>query len=114
MTTRVERVRLRIGPLSGVEPPLLETAYPLAAAGTIAEGAALEVAVDGRCGEEGGVEEACQEDGRNDQVSAVVIGVERPYSCNNDICHPDTCNLSLTRTFLTPYNALRYTMRLET
>ncbi|HHH38536.1 MAG TPA: hydrogenase maturation nickel metallochaperone HypA [Sedimenticola sp.] len=38
---RVARIVLRIGPLSGVEPPLLEHAYPLPAAGTVAEGAEL-------------------------------------------------------------------------
>jgi hydrogenase nickel incorporation protein HypA/HybF len=43
--TRVERILLRIGPLSGVEAPLLENAYPLAAAGTIAETAALDIEV---------------------------------------------------------------------
>jgi len=37
----VELVRLRIGPLSGVEAPLLQRAFPLAAAGTVAEGAEL-------------------------------------------------------------------------
>ncbi|MEA3276769.1 MAG: hydrogenase maturation nickel metallochaperone HypA [Pseudomonadota bacterium] len=41
--TRVERIVLRIGPLSGVEPPLLQSAYPLAAAGTIAADAALAI-----------------------------------------------------------------------
>jgi hydrogenase nickel incorporation protein HypA/HybF len=41
--TRVERILLRIGPLSGVEAALLQNAYPLAAAGTIAEDAALEI-----------------------------------------------------------------------
>ena len=40
---RVERIRLRIGPLSGVEAPLLLNAYPLAAAGTIAAEAEIEV-----------------------------------------------------------------------
>jgi hydrogenase nickel incorporation protein HypA/HybF len=40
--TRVERIVLRIGPLSGIESSLL-TAYPLAAAGTIAADAALEI-----------------------------------------------------------------------
>jgi len=40
---RVERILLRIGPLSGVEAPLLANAYPLAAAGTVAEQAALEI-----------------------------------------------------------------------
>jgi len=43
--TRVERIVLRIGPLSGVEAPLLENAYPLAAAGTIAENAQLNIEV---------------------------------------------------------------------
>lgn len=41
--TRVERIVLRVGPLSGVEAPLLMSAYPLAAAGTIAEQAVLEI-----------------------------------------------------------------------
>ena len=40
---RVERIRVRIGPLSGVEADLLRSAYPLAAAGTIAEGAELDI-----------------------------------------------------------------------
>ncbi|SRR6056297_447867 len=41
----VELVKLRIGPLSGVEAPLLERAFPLAAAGTVAEGAELVIEV---------------------------------------------------------------------
>jgi hydrogenase nickel incorporation protein HypA/HybF len=41
--TRVERILLRIGPLSGVEGELLRNAYPLAAAGTLAEGAVLDI-----------------------------------------------------------------------
>lgn len=39
--TRVERIVLRIGPLSGVEAALLRQAYPLAAAGGPAEDAEL-------------------------------------------------------------------------
>ena len=39
----VERIVLRIGPLCGVETPLLERAYPLAAAGTVADGATLAI-----------------------------------------------------------------------
>lgn len=38
---RVVSLTLRIGPLSGVEPALLESAYPLASAGTVAADAAL-------------------------------------------------------------------------
>jgi hydrogenase nickel incorporation protein HypA/HybF len=38
---RVTAIRLRIGPLSGVEPHLLEQAFPIAAAGTLAEDSAL-------------------------------------------------------------------------
>ena len=34
--TRVDRILLKVGPLSGVEGALLQHAYPLAAAGTIA------------------------------------------------------------------------------
>jgi hydrogenase nickel incorporation protein HypA/HybF len=40
---QVRRVRLGIGPLSGVEPRLLEDAYPLACAGTCAEGSQLAI-----------------------------------------------------------------------
>lgn len=40
---RVERILLRIGPLSGVEAELLRSAYPLAAAGTLAEAAVLDI-----------------------------------------------------------------------
>ena len=40
---RVETISLRIGPLSGVEPALLEQAFPLAATGTVAEGARLDI-----------------------------------------------------------------------
>lgn len=40
---RVERIVLRIGPLSGVEGPLLRNAFPLAAAATVAEHAVLEI-----------------------------------------------------------------------
>ncbi len=41
--TGVKSVRLRIGPLSGVEAPLLEQAYPLACAGTVAESSGLVI-----------------------------------------------------------------------
>ena len=37
----VEKVYLRVGPLSGIEPALLINAYPLAAAGTVAADAEL-------------------------------------------------------------------------
>ena len=40
---RVETISLRIGPLSGIEPALLEHAFPLAATGTVADGARLAV-----------------------------------------------------------------------
>jgi hydrogenase nickel incorporation protein HypA/HybF len=43
---RVIAVVVSVGPLSGVEPKLLEHAYPLAAAGTAAESAALVVEVE--------------------------------------------------------------------
>jgi len=40
---RVSEVRVGIGPLSGVEPELLAQAYPLACAGTAAEGSRLAI-----------------------------------------------------------------------
>jgi hydrogenase nickel incorporation protein HypA/HybF len=40
---RVERIVLQLGPLSGVEAPLLERAWPLAAAGSIAVDAELVI-----------------------------------------------------------------------
>ena len=42
-TALVRQVRVGIGPLSGIEPQLLESAYPLACAGTRAEGSQLEI-----------------------------------------------------------------------
>ena len=39
--TNVTRIELNIGPLSGVEAELLRNAYPIAAAGTVAENAEL-------------------------------------------------------------------------
>lgn len=42
-SARVCSVTLRIGPLSGVEPALLEQAYPLAVAGTSLSGARLVI-----------------------------------------------------------------------
>jgi hydrogenase nickel incorporation protein HypA/HybF len=39
----VTHVSLRLGPLSGVEPALLRHAFPLAAAGTVADGASLDI-----------------------------------------------------------------------
>ncbi len=41
--TNVARIIIRIGPLSGVEPPLLARAFPLVAAGTIGSDAELEI-----------------------------------------------------------------------
>jgi len=40
---RVERIELRIGPLSGVEADLLRSAWPMAAAETIAVDAELQI-----------------------------------------------------------------------
>jgi len=54
----VTRIIVKVGPLSGVEPDLLQNAYPLAAAGTVAENAELEIEVAGivvscsQCGKE--------------------------------------------------------------
>jgi len=41
--TRVTAITVGLGPLSGVEEQLLKNAYPLASAGTIADGAELQV-----------------------------------------------------------------------
>lgn len=40
---RIVSITIRVGPLSGVEPALLESAYPLASAGTLAAHAKLIV-----------------------------------------------------------------------
>ena len=55
--TAVSDIHLRIGPLSGVETLLLRNAFPFAAAGTVAAGAALHVSdmpVRIRCSQCGG------------------------------------------------------------
>ena len=55
---RVTRIAVTLGPLSGVEPDLLQNAYPMAVAGTIAEDAEFQIDVAGivvkcsRCGAE--------------------------------------------------------------
>jgi hydrogenase nickel incorporation protein HypA/HybF len=57
----VALVRLRIGPLSGVEGPLLQRAFPRATAGTIAEGAELVIETAGvvvQCNECGATSDA--------------------------------------------------------
>ncbi|MEQ6889213.1 hydrogenase maturation nickel metallochaperone HypA [Halomonas sp. CS7] len=54
----IRRIRVRIGPLSGVEVALMREAFPLASRDTPAEGARLEIATSPvrihcpRCGEE--------------------------------------------------------------
>jgi len=40
---KVIRIIIEVGPLSGVEAPLLERAFPIASAGTIAQGSFLEI-----------------------------------------------------------------------
>lgn len=56
--TEVTRIQLQIGPLSGIETPLLERAWPLAAAGSVAADAELRIGSTGirvrctTCGEE--------------------------------------------------------------
>lgn len=42
---RVAKIVVTVGPLSGVEPDLLQNAYPLAVAGTVAEDAELVIEV---------------------------------------------------------------------
>ncbi len=57
----VVQVKVKIGPLAGVEPTLMESAYPFAAAGTIAEGSAMMLEpgpLTVRCLECGAVTEA--------------------------------------------------------
>ncbi len=55
---RVTKISVTVGPLSGVEPDLLQNAYPLAAAGTVAEQAEFLIDVSdivvrcSRCGAE--------------------------------------------------------------
>ena len=39
----VHDIHVSVGPLSGVEPQLLQSAFPIAAAGTIADGAVLHI-----------------------------------------------------------------------
>ena len=42
---RVTRIVVRVGPLAGVEPALLESAYPLVSAGTLAADAVLALEI---------------------------------------------------------------------
>jgi len=66
----VRRVRLSVGPLSGVEPSLLAHAYPIASAGGIADGSSLEIV-------QGAVWVRCQTCGAESQaiVNRLICGV---------------------------------------
>jgi len=66
--TRVERILLKVGPLSGVEPVLIQHAYTLAAAGTIAETAELVIET------------------AEVRVHCTVCGVESPAAPNRLLC----------------------------
>jgi len=57
----VEKIVLRVGGLSGVEPPLLERAFEIARMGTVAETAELEI-------ERGPIVVKCQECGGSSVV----------------------------------------------
>ncbi len=65
---RVREVRVGIGPLSGVEPQLLADAYPLACAGTGADGSRLAI-------EERPIRVRCRS-----------CGVETAATCNRLVC----------------------------
>lgn len=41
--TQINQIQLRIGPLSGAEPELMQQAFPLASRGTCAESAVLDI-----------------------------------------------------------------------
>lgn len=41
--TGISLIRLQVGPLSGVETPLLQQAFPIAVAGSVAEDAVLQI-----------------------------------------------------------------------
>ena len=57
----VADIYLRIGPLSGVEGPLMASAFPIAAAGTVVDGARLHL-------QDAPVTVACQECGTESEV----------------------------------------------
>lgn len=57
----VDRIVVIVGPLSGVEPPLLERAFSVARAGTLAEYAEIEI-------ETGAIEVLCRECGATSKV----------------------------------------------
>lgn len=59
----VTRIIVKIGPLSGVEPDLLRNAYPIAAAGTLAENAEFEIEV-------AGIVVSCSQCGRESDAAA--------------------------------------------
>jgi len=64
----VEKIYLQIGPLSGIEPALLKSAYPLAAAGTVAADAELII------------------EASDVVVSCTECGVESPAQANRLLC----------------------------
>jgi len=60
---RVLNVVIGVGPLSGVEPQLLVQAFPIAAAGSVAEGASLTI-------EQRAIRVHCSECGRDSDAAA--------------------------------------------
>jgi hydrogenase nickel incorporation protein HypA/HybF len=64
----VDKIYLRVGPLSGIEPALLKNAYPLAAAGTLAADAELII------------------DASDIVVSCTECGAESPATANRLLC----------------------------
>jgi hydrogenase nickel incorporation protein HypA/HybF len=64
----VERIIVKVGPLSGIEPDLLRNAWPLASAGSIAEQAELEIELS------------------DIVVSCSACGAETPAKANRLLC----------------------------
>lgn len=69
----VIEVHVRVGPLSGIESPLLESAFPVAAAGTVARDATLQIS-------EAPVRVACAECGMESAASVANLACG---SCGN-------------------------------
>ena len=78
----VSAIRLQIGPLSGVEPDLVEQAFPIASAGSVAESAELIIEtapVRVHCTECGADSEA-----RSNRLLCAVCGTWRTHLLSGD------------------------------
>jgi len=107
----VSSIKVGMGPLSGVEAQLLKNAYPIASAGTVAEGAELiieELPVRVKCTQCGSESDAlpnklvCKQCGAwqtsllsGDELLLMSVELEREPACSDDLNEADKSEFNI-------------------